>query len=293
MAWRKASQLVTVALVAPDGTPEQDVGGSSGTEEGQGAGRDSPGHTPGRSGSTGSTRVATDETTSKAIDVSQSAQRPATAAQQRAAEHAGTTDTEVLARDIAKTREELSVTIDAIVDRVSPKKVVERGKQQAREGVQDATVIVKGHATTAAGVVREKALVASEVVKEKVAELKDKASGTADSTQLRSPLTPATSVNRDSATPVASPGAGPVAAGASPLPAGTVSIDAGALPPPEVAPTTGAELPSHRPVGTVGGSSPVPPVYAGAGAAALLAVVLLLLRRRSSRRRSRSRISRR
>ncbi len=56
--------------------------------------------------------MATDETTSKAIDVSQSAQRPPTAAERRAAEHAGTTDTEVLARDIAQTREELSVTID-------------------------------------------------------------------------------------------------------------------------------------------------------------------------------------
>jgi hypothetical protein len=247
--------------------------------------------------------VATDETTtSKAIDVSPAAQRPATAAQQRAEQHAGTTDTEVLARDIAQTREELSVTIDAIVDRVSPKKVVERGKQQAREGVQDATVLVKGHATTAAGVVREKALVATEVVKEKVAELKDKASGTSDSTQVRSPLGPATSVHRDSATPVTSPDAGPVtASGGSPLPRSTVSIDAGEVPPPEPAPTTGAladaadatgprveaagsDLPSHRPVGAAAGSSPVPPVYAGAGAAALLAAVLLLLRRRRARR---------
>ena len=113
--------------------------------------------------------MATDETTSRAIDTSPAAQRPPTAAERRANEHAGTTDTEVLARDIAQTREELSVTIDAIVDRVSPKKVVERGKQQAREGVQDATEIVKGHATTAAGVVREKALVASEVVARRVA----------------------------------------------------------------------------------------------------------------------------
>ncbi len=248
--------------------------------------------------------MATDETTSKAIDVSQSAQRPPTAAERRAAEHAGTTDTEVLARDIAQTREELSVTIDAIVDRVSPKKVVERGKQQAREGVQDATEIVKGHATTAAGVVREKALVASEVVKEKVAELKDRASGTSDSTQVRSPLAPATSVHLANATPVSSPDAGPVSSpGASPLPGGTVSIDVGELPPPEAAPTTGSladaadargpavepagsDLPSHRPVTTTG-PAPIPPVYAGAGAAALLAAVLLLLRRRRARRRTR------
>ena len=246
--------------------------------------------------------MATDETTSKAIDVSPSAQRPPTAAELRANEHAGTTDTEVLARDIAQTREELSVTIDAIVDRVSPKKVVERSKQQAREGVQDATEIVKGHATTAAGVVRDKALVATEVVKEKVAELKDKASGTSDSTQVRSPLAPATSVSLASATPVTSPDAGTTPSpGPSPLPAGTVTIDAGELPPPEPAPTTGAladaadagspavepagsELPSHRPVARAGGSTPVPPVYAGAGAAALLAAVLLLLRRRRTRR---------
>ncbi len=262
-------------------------------ERGKAQGETAPG-TPGRSGTTGSTRVATDETTSKAIDVSQSAQRPPTAAELRAREHAGTTDTEVLANDIAQTREELSVTIDAIVDRVSPKKVVERSKQQAREGVQDATEIVKGHATTAAGIVKEKALVASEVVQSKVAELKEKASGTSDSTSSRSPLTPATSVSLSSATPVASPDAGPVSsAGSSPLPTGTVSIDAGALPPPEPGATTGPaagpDLPSHRPVGTTTGASPVPPVYAGAGAAALLATVLLLLRRRRARRRDRLR----
>ena len=242
--------------------------------------------------------MATDETTtSRAIDVSQPAQRPPTAAERRATEHAGTTDTEVLARDIAQTREELSVTIDAIVDRVSPKKVVERSKQQAREGVSDATEIVKGHATTAAGVVREKALVASEVVKEKVAELKDKASGGSDTTQVRPSLPAASSVRSSvrttSATPVSSPDAGPVSSAApSPLPTGTVSIDAGELPPPEAAPagSSGSSLPSHRPVSSSGGAAPaVPPVYAGAGAAVLAALLLLLRRRRSTRRRNRLR----
>ena len=238
--------------------------------------------------------MATDETTSTAIDVSQSAQRPPTAAELRASEHAGTTDTDVLVRDIAQTREELSVTIDAIVDRVSPKKVVERSKQQAREGVHEATETVTRHATTAVGILKARALVASEVVQAKVAELRDKASGTSDSTASRSPLTPATSVHLSSATPVASPDAGPVSsAGSSPLPSGTVSIDAGALPPPEPGATTGSaagpDLPSHRPVGTAPGATSVPPVYAGAGAAALLAAVLLLLRRRSARRRTRVR----
>jgi MYXO-CTERM domain-containing protein len=245
--------------------------------------------------------VATEQTSSRTTDASSSPQRPPTAAEQRANEHAGTTDTEVLARDIAQTREELAVTIDAIVDRVSPKKVVERSKQQAREGVQDATEIVKGHATTAAGMVKEKALVASEVVKEKVAEVKEKVSGTSDATPPRSPLGPATSVSLASATPMASSDADPVSStGTSPLPATAVSVDAGEVPPPEPAATTGsladaadagrpgvepagADLPSHRPVSTTGASDlGVPPVYAGAAAAALFALVLLLLRRRRS-----------
>ncbi len=243
--------------------------------------------------------MATDQTSSGTADGSSS--RPATAAEQRASEHAGTTDPEVLARDIAQTREELAVTIDAIVDRVSPKKVVERGKQQAREGVAEATELVKGHATTAAGVVKEKAIVASGVVKEKVAEVKEKVSGGSDAPAERSTVTSATSQRLTSAPPAPSPDAGPVSSpGTSPLPASTVSVDAGALPPPEPGASTGsladtaetartgaggpADLPSHRPVATTGTGSPVPPVYAGAGAA-LLAVVLLVVRRRRARRR--------
>ena len=239
--------------------------------------------------------MATDQTSIGTTDGSSSPQRPATAAEQRATEHAGTTDTDVLAADIAQTREELAVTIDAIVDRVSPKKVVERGKQQAREGVADATELVKGHASTAAGVVKEKAIVASGVVKEKVAEVKEKVSGGSDSTPGRGALAPATSVSltrgaptaSEPATQVSSPDAGPVSSDqSSPLPSNTVSVDAGALPPPEPGSTTAADLPSHRPVPTGGGSAaPVPPAYAGAGAAALLAAVLLLLRRRRARRR--------
>ena len=239
--------------------------------------------------------MATDQTSIGTTDGSSSPQRPATAAEQRATEHAGTTDTDVLAADIAQTREELAVTIDAIVDRVSPKKVVERGKQQAREGVADATELVKGHASTAAGVVKEKAIVASGVVKEKVAEVKEKVSGSSDATPVRSPLAPATSVSLTSATPVTSPDAGAVSSpgGPSPLPANTVSFDAGELPPPEPAPAPGSladtaktrrpDVPSHRPVATTYGlDQGVPPVYAGAAAAALLALVVLLLRRRRS-----------
>ena len=245
-----------------------------------------------------------DETTSKAIEVSSSPQRLPTPAEQRASSHAGTTDTDQLVSDIERTREELAVTIDAIVDRVSPKKVVERSKAQAREGLNDASVIVKEHASTAAEVVREKALVATEAVKTAAAQVKERVSGTPDSAPVRSPLTPATSVAVGSAAPVSSAPSGPDAPGPSPLPAGTVSVPVGELPPPEPVDTTGsladaaeasgpslepagADLPASRAYGATSSVPAVQPVYAGAGVAALVALVLLLLRRRRSRSRRR------
>ena len=239
-----------------------------------------------------------DETTSQANEGTSSAQ-PVTAAERRANSHAGTTDTDQLVSDIEKTREELAVTIDAIVDRVSPKKVVERGKQQAREGLNDATVIVKEHASTAAEVVREKALVAGEAVKTAAAQVKERVSGSADSEPVRSPLTPATSVAIGSASPAGSEPSGTAELAPSPLPANTVSVDAGALPPPEPGAAgslaDGAERSggSLRPTGAgtptgSGAVPPVPPVYLGAGLAALAGLIALLSRRRRSRRRTRA-----
>ncbi|MCC5310572.1 DUF3618 domain-containing protein, partial [Staphylococcus aureus] len=39
---------------------------------------------------------------------------------------------EVLVREIEATREDLAVTLDAIADRVSPKRVAKRGSEQAK-----------------------------------------------------------------------------------------------------------------------------------------------------------------
>ena len=252
-----------------------------------------------------------DETTSRAIEPS-SSPRPVTAAERRASSHAGTTDTDQLVSDIEKTREELAVTIDAIVDRVSPKKVVERGKQQAREGLNDASVIVREHASTAAEVVKEKALIAGEAAKKAAAQVKERVSGSSDSSTVRSPLTPATSVAIGSASPVAaaaSPadsqaGSPSEPSGPSPLPAGTVSVDAGALPPLEPVDDTGsladaadrtgpllepagADLPAGRTAAHAAPAS-VPPVYLGAGLAAVVALLALVSRRRRARRRLRT-----
>jgi hypothetical protein len=280
--------------------------------------------------------VATDQTSGSSVEVSSSTPpRPPTAAELRASEHAGTTDTEVLARDIEQTREELAVTIDAIVDRVSPKNVLARTKQRASEQVTEATEVVKEKAATAAEMVKEKATTATEAAKAKAAtvkeQVKEKVSGPSDSDPDRSPLTPATSVAIGAATPVAAGPAAPSGGGASsgvvpgpgapsPLPPDTLSVDAGELPPPEPASTTGsladaaeADGPRVEPAGaeatagaparpssgsssgaTSGSGLPLSreealapslvPVYAGTGAAAVVALLLLLLGRRRRRR---------
>ncbi|MDH2430033.1 DUF3618 domain-containing protein [Sphaerisporangium sp. TRM90804] len=46
------------------------------------------------------------------------------------------TDPEALERNIARTRAELAVTVDAIVNRVSPKRVAERGVAKVRANAE-------------------------------------------------------------------------------------------------------------------------------------------------------------
>ncbi len=220
--------------------------------------------------------MATDDK-SETVEGSWSPKRPRTAAEKRATSHEGTMDTEVLASDIEKTREELAETLDAIVDKVSPKKVAKRTTRKAgaaaREGVHDA----------------------AEAVKETVASVKEKVSGTGDAAP-RSPLQPAASVEVGSASSLDAtpdPAATTALPLGSPLPAGTLSVDAGAVLPvdttgsladaaeaaaPSVEPA-GADLPPYRPVAAPMAPAPSKlPVVAGAAAA--LVVVLLVLRRR-------------
>jgi hypothetical protein len=58
-------------------------------------------------------------------------------------------DQETLVADIDRTRSELARTIDAISDRVSPKKNVERAKGQLRDRVSQIDPLVAGAATAA------------------------------------------------------------------------------------------------------------------------------------------------
>ena len=175
-------------------------------------------------------------------------------------------DPDALVEDIEKTREELAETLDAIADKVSPKRVTERTKKKVKDGTAQAADTVKEVAGNAADNVKEAAGNAADAVKEGVAAVKEKV-GDDSSDPARSPLAPATSVE---------------VGAVSPLPGAEVPL--------EPAPTPGALADAaYTPVAPAGAettpiytsSYPRPsrvPAVAGAGAALL--VVLLVLRRR-------------
>src|SRR3954453_11921358 len=63
---------------------------------------------------------------------------------------------EELRRDIERTRSELTGTVDAIGDRVSPGRIVERKTNRARESIRSIRGTVMGTASDAAGAVGDK-----------------------------------------------------------------------------------------------------------------------------------------
>jgi uncharacterized membrane protein YccC len=116
-----------------------------------------------------------------------------------------------LVGDIEKTREELAETLDAIADRVSPKKVADRTKQSVRDGAHEAADSVKQTAAEAVGTARETVVHAADAVKDGVAAAKEKASGASD--PVGSPRTPAPPAYT-STLPPAEPSRMPMLAGA-------------------------------------------------------------------------------
>ena len=183
-----------------------------------------------------------------AVEGSWSPKRPRTAAQQRAAAPTAK-DPEVLAADIERTREELAQTLDAIADKVSPKRVARRTSKRLGESVKEGAGRAEEAFKTGAAAAVETVRDAAETVKEKVAPSLDPVT----TTGLHEPVV----VVSSSGPPVVT---APVLRSQD-----TVAVS-----------SAGAELPTYRPY------TPPPasrlPVYAGAAAA--LVVVLLLLRRR-------------
>ena len=207
--------------------------------------------------------VATEGSDEQSVENSWSPKRPRTAAQERAdataADDAAKNTPEALAADIEATREELAETLDAIADKVSPKRVAKRTTKKVGDAVKEGAAEA-GHTVQAA------TASATETVKEQIAAVREKVGHPGDdsSDPDASPLDTPTSVSIEAATPLtADDGA------TSPLPSGTLSVDpvAGARPVPPYVPPPASKT----------------PLYAGGAAAALVALLLVLRRRRRRR----------
>lgn len=174
-------------------------------------------------------------------------------------------DPDVLAAQIERTREDLAETLDAIADKVSPKRVAHRTTESAKESVAEKTALVKEKAAEATETVKEKATEATEAVKEAAASLKEKvqhrAEGNGD--------TDATARLGSGSSPAGIAPAATTGALADAADSGQVGLE-----------PAGSEVPPYTSSLQVARSSSRAPMLAGAAAAVL--VVLFLLRRRRS-----------
>lgn len=85
-------------------------------------------------------------------------------------------DPATLVAEIEATREDLAVTLDAIADRVSPKRVAQRSADRAKVVAAHAKDVLVEKAQTARGVVTEKAATAKELAGEKAGAAREVAS---------------------------------------------------------------------------------------------------------------------
>ena len=104
-----------------------------------------------------------------AVEGSWSPKRPRTAAEQRAAAPTST-DPDALAADIERTREELAETLDAIADKVSPKRVAKRTTKKVGDSVKEGAGKAEEALKTGAAAAVETVKDAAETVKAKVSQ---------------------------------------------------------------------------------------------------------------------------
>lgn len=178
------------------------------------------------------------------------------------------TDPDALVAGIEQTREDLAETLDAIVDKVSPKRVAKRTTKRvgdaAKEGVADAADTVKQTAASAKEGAADAAATAKLSAKEGVSEAAE---------SVKHSAAAATETVKDVAASVKgklAPAPGSDSAG---LRGGEpTAAELSTLPTSDFAP--------YRPVPPPGTGPSRAPMLAGAAAAAAVAVVLLLVRRR-------------
>ena len=220
--------------------------------------------------------MASDDKTTEPVEGSWAPRRPRTAAEQRAKPSA---DPEVLASEIERTRAELAETLDAIADKVSPKRVVKRTTKKvgdaAKEGATEAADAAKTGATDTAAVVKASVSDAVGAAKLKTAETSEAVKGaTAEASEA---------VKEAAVSVKAKVAPAPDHAWVESVPASTtaapaIAVSAGSDAGPPIAQPPGTKLPRHEAPALDPVQPSRVPMLVGAGAA--VAVVLLVLRRR-------------
>jgi len=231
--------------------------------------------------------VASDDKTTEPVEGSWAPRRPRTAAEQRAKPSA---DPEVLASEIERTRAELAETLDAIADKVSPKRVVKRTTKKvgdaAKEGATEAADAAKTGATDTAAVVKASVSDAVGAAKLKTAETSEAVKGaTAEASEaVKGATAEASEAVKEAAVSVkAKVAPAPDHAWVESVPASTtaapaIAVSAGSDAGPPIAQPPGTKLPRHEAPALDPVQPSRVPMLVGAGAA--VAVVLLVLRRR-------------
>ncbi len=210
--------------------------------------------------------------------------RGRTAAEQRAEQEVAASP-EALAKEIEQTRADLAVTLDAIADKVSPKRVAKRTTQQAAETMKEGAAAAKEALISGAASAKEVVVAGAETVKGKMTG----ATGATDTDRASRTLADTADTATDTATGMATDTATDVVP-RGPLVEPSAGLDAAmppvtAVPVPELgaarsgAATTSAlrrtPTPSRQPAPAGGGA--LGKEYIAAGAA-ILAMALLLWR---------------
>lgn len=193
---------------------------------------------------------------------------------------------EVLVREIEATREDLAVTLDAIADRVSPKRVARRGSEQAKEAALRAKDVVTEKAGKAREALAERAGNAKEASAGPRGTLAERASTAKEVLAEKAASAQATVTEAAShARTAVAERTGHGTTGAHEAPASVLDADpaTGTLPP-----VTGVQVPRLSPRPLPGAPAPsladrfnALPREAVVGAVAALAALWLLSRRRS------------
>jgi hypothetical protein len=120
-------------------------------------------------------------------DKGPAARRGRTAAEERQ-QGVPSNDPEVLTAEIERTREELAETLDAIADKVSPKRVAGRTKKKVSDAVKDGAEGAAQTVKAGTAAVKEAAVGAKEAVEEKLAGTPDVGPGPVPASPVTAPL---------------------------------------------------------------------------------------------------------